>query len=428
MASNNMSRGDRTPDVLVVGGGPGGTATAHWLAQRGLDVIVAEKKSYPRTKTCGDGLTPRAIRQLIDMGYDFAIPELHRIEGLRAYAGELVIELPWPEHSIYPNWGAAIRRADLDMQVAALAEKQGAVIRQNTEAVPLVEDGDLVAVELRENGDPSVDAEVVVPRVTVIADGSLSRFGRELQTFRRRDYPYGLALRGYYASTNSADPFMESQLDIRDRQGMALPGYGWVFPLGDGTINVGVGVLSTFKGAKGVNTSRVMDAFVTGLPDHWGITEDGRLSKPVGGKLPMSFSVGPLIGKNWLLVGDAAGAINPFNGEGIDYAYETGRLAASVIAETIAADDLSRLHDYKQALEDEFLLYNKVARAFTVAIGNPFLMRALTRTGLRSRPLMEWVLKVMANLLEPEDAGMSERVYHMIERVVELGPEPLVRT
>ena len=274
MASNNMSRGDRTPDVLVVGGGPGGTATAHWLAQRGLDVIVAEKKSYPRTKTCGDGLTPRAIRQLIDMGYDFAIPELHRIEGLRAYAGELVIELPWPEHSIYPNWGAAIRRADLDMQVAALAEKQGAVIRQNTEAVPLVEDGDLVAVELRENGDPSVDAEVVVPRVTVIADGSLSRFGRELQTFRRRDYPYGLALRGYYASTNSADPFMESQLDIRDRQGMALPGYGWVFPLGDGTINVGVGVLSTFKGAKGVNTSRVMDAFrhrpARPLGDHGG--------------------------------------------------------------------------------------------------------------------------------------------------------------
>jgi geranylgeranyl reductase family protein len=416
------------PDVLVVGGGPGGAATAYWLARKGLSVLVAEKKSYPRDKTCGDGLTPRAVKQLLDMGFDFDVPELHRITGLRAYAGELRLELSWPEHSVYPNWGAVIRRADLDMQVAMLAEKQGAVIRQRTEAVAVVEDGLLTGTRLRQKDDSGlVDEVVVTPKVTVVADGSLSRFGRKLGTSRRKDYPYGLAVRGYYASPNSTDGFLESQLDIRDAEGHSLPGYGWIFPLGDGAINVGVGVLSTFKNGKGVNTSRVLDAYVAGLPPHWQVTANDQLSDPVGGKLPMSFSVGPKVGRNWVAVGDAAGAVNPFNGEGIDYAYETGRMVSDHIAEALAADDLTRLASYPQQLEDEYGAYHRVARAFSIAIGNPRLMRSLTRIGLRSKPLMEWVLKVMANLLEPDEIGLEERIYRMVERAVAVGPDPVVR-
>jgi len=415
-------------DVLIVGGGPGGAATAYWLAKAGVSVLVAEKKSYPRDKTCGDGLTPRAVKQLLDMGFDFDIPELHKIVGLRAYAGDLKLELPWPRHTIYPNWGAVIRRSDLDMQVAMLAEKQGAVIRQRTEASPVVVDGRLEAVALTtKDGGTVVETEEVRPRVTVIADGSLSRFGRALGTSRRKDYPYGLAMRGYYASPNSTDGYLESQLDIRDAEGRTLAGYGWIFPLGDGAINVGVGVLSSFKGWKDINTGRVLQAYVAGLPDYWQVTAEDAITEPVGGKLPMSFSVGPKVGRNWLTVGDAAGAVNPFNGEGIDYAYETGRMAAPIIAETLATGDMSLLRRYPQQLEDEYAAYHRVARAFAIAIGNPKLMRSLTRIGLRSRPLMEWVLKVMANLLEPEEAGMQERVYRAVEKVVAVGPEPLLK-
>jgi flavin-dependent dehydrogenase len=157
-----------SPQVLVVGGGPGGAAAAYWLARRGFEVVVVEKKTYPRDKTCGDGLTPRAIRQLLDMGFDFDRSDTHRIIGLRAFAGDLTIELPWPQHTVFPDWGATLRRADLDMEVVALAEKQGAVVRQGTEAVPIVEDGALVAVELRQKGAAS---EVVHPGYVVIADG-----------------------------------------------------------------------------------------------------------------------------------------------------------------------------------------------------------------------------------------------------------------
>ncbi len=415
------------PDVVVVGGGPGGAAAAYWLARKGASVLVVEKKSYPREKTCGDGLTPRAVRQLIDMGYDFDVPELHRVTGLRAYAGELTIELPWPKHTIYPDFGIVIRRADLDMHVARLAEKQGAVIRERTEAAPVLDDGRLRGVSLRATDAEDGDAEVLSPKVVVIADGSLSRFGRAMGAVRRRDYPYGLAVRGYHASPNSTDPMLESQLNIFDSEGRALPGYGWIFPLGDGTINIGAGVISSFKGWKDVNTSKVLDAYIAGLPAYWGVDGSSEITKPVGGKLPMSFSVSPKVGRNWLAVGDAVGAVNPFNGEGIDYAYETGRMAADIITEAIAADDLALLTRYGDALEDEYGDYHRVARAFVIAVGNPRVMRTLTRTGLRSRPLMEWVLKVMANLLEPEDHGMAERVFHAIEKMVKIGPEPLLK-
>jgi geranylgeranyl reductase family protein len=407
------------PDVLVVGGGPSGSAAAYWLARDGHDVTLVEKKEYPRDKTCGDGLTPRAILQLQQMGFDFGDAAFHKVTGLRSYAGDdLMLELAWPDHSRFPNWGGVIRRRDLDAQVARLAEAQGVTVRQHTTATPVVEDGRMAAVQLRtDEGD-----EVVHPRYVVVADGSLDRFGRSLGTNRRKDYPMGLAARGYYASPRSADGFLESQLDIRDRSGASMPGYGWIFPLGDGEVNVGVGLLSTFKRWKHVNTTKMMEDYVASAPEYWGLSDESKLSDPEGGKLTMSFSKGPLVGPNWLVVGDAAGSINPWNGEGISYAYETGRIAAGHVGEAIGAADPSLLARYPQHLEDEYGLYYKMARIFVKLIGNPPVMRTLAHTGLRNRPLMEWTLKVMANLLDEEDRHMGERVYAALAGVVRTLP------
>jgi len=411
MPSNTRSK----PDVLVVGGGPSGAAAAFWLARDGLEVVMVEKKRYPRPKTCGDGLTPRAILQLQDMGFDFGIPEFHKITGLRSYAGDrLMVELEWPEHSRYPSWGGVIRRRDLDLGVARLAEKQGVNVHEGTEASPVLDGGHLDGVTLRKDGE----TEVIEPKMVVIADGSLNRFGRELGITRRRDYPMGLAARGYYTSPRSTDRFLESQLDMRDETGASMPGYGWVFPLGDGEVNVGVGLLSTFKRWKHVNTSRMMEAYVRDAPSYWGLSDESKLSDPEGGKLTMSFSKGPLVGWNWVTVGDAAGAINPWNGEGISYAYETGRLAASYVSRAVGSGDNSVLQRYPQRLEDEYGLYYKMARIFVKAIGNPAIMRTLAHTGLRSKPLMEWTLKVMANLLDEDEKGMGERTYDALASIV----------
>jgi geranylgeranyl reductase family protein len=406
-------------DVVVVGAGPAGSAAAYWLARHGHSVTVIEKKSFPREKTCGDGLTPRSIYQLTDMGFDFDVGEFHKVTGLRSYAGnDLMIELAWPEHSIYPNWGGIIRRMDLDGRVAALAEKQGAIVRQGTEASPLLESGRLTGVNLSSVGEQ----ETLHPKVVVVADGSMTRFGRAMGTHRRRDYPMGMAARGYFSSARSDDAFMESQLDIRDANGDSMPGYGWVFPLGDGTVNVGVGLLSTFRQWKSINTTDMMAAYVESAPGYWGLSPQTALSKPRGGKLSMALSVGPYAGSNWVLVGDAAGAINPWNGEGIAYAYETGRMAAHHVHEALAADDLGLLQRYPQDLEDTYGLYYRMARIFVKAIGHPQVMWALAHVGLRSKPLMEWVLKVMSNLLEPEEQHIGERAYRMLERMVRMVP------
>ncbi|MEX1037671.1 MAG: geranylgeranyl reductase family protein [Acidimicrobiia bacterium] len=409
----------KSPSVLVVGGGPAGSAAAFWLASEGHEVTLVEKKEFPRDKTCGDGLTPRAILQMQDMGFDFDVAAFHRITGLRSYAGDdLMLEMEWPEHSRFPSWGGVMRRRDLDAQIATLAEKQGVVIKQKTTATPVIEDGQLVGAELASGGE----TEVVNPAVTIIADGSMNRFGRDLGASRRRDYPMGMAARGYFSSPMSKDPFLESQLDLRDRSGATMPGYGWVFPLGDGTINVGVGLLSTFSRWKHVNTTHMMNDYVATAPAHWELSEEAQLTRPVGGKLTMSFSKSPLVGSNWIAIGDAAGAINPWNGEGISYAYETGRIAAGHVGKAIANDDLGLLRRYPQHLEDEYGLYYKMARIFVKLIGNPPVMRTLAHTGLRNKPLMEWTLKVMSNLLDEDDKHMGERTYDALAAIVRTLP------
>ena len=413
----------RRHDVLVIGGGPAGASTAYWLAEAGHDVVIVEKKRFPREKTCGDGLTPRAVRQLADMGLADRLTDFHRYDGLRAVAHDITLELKWPEHPKYPSYGYVVRRRELDEMVADNAVKSGAMLRQGTEAVgPVLRDGMVTGAVIKDKERD--DTSEILARYVVIADGSLSRFGRALGTARNRNYPQGMAIRTYYESPLHADPWIESALDVRDRNGNSLPGYGWIFPVGDGTINVGVGLLSTFRDWKQVNTSHLMAEFAATAPAYWEIDPSSPTCAPTGGRIPMAGSVNPKVGPTWAVVGDAAGSVNPFNGEGIDYAYETGRMVAGLLDESLRSGNAMALQRYPHMLEAEYGLYFKVARLFTKLIGNPAVMKELTRVGMHSRSLMDWVLRIMANLLRPDELGPAEAAYKAAAAIVRFIPEP----
>ncbi len=416
---------------MIVGAGPAGSSCAYWLAEAGWDVAVLEKKQFPREKTCGDGLTPRAVRQLADMGLEDALSGAHPYAGLRSCGWGLVLEMPWPDHPSFPPYGYTITRHDLDGLVAERAAKAGAAVLQHTEALEPLFPGEAGTGTA---SLPECDGMVVRDlasgktreirgRYVVVADGSNSRIGRALGTSRRRGYPLGMALRGYYRSPRHDDPYIESHLDIRDARGEVVPGYGWIFPLGDGRVNVGVGLLSTEDRWKGVNTSRLMEAFVAGAPKSWGLSEETSCGPPTGGKLPMSLAVGPRTGPNLVVIGDASGAINPFNGEGISYGYETGRLAAASVSEALAGGGEDAIARYEERLADGYREYYRVGRAFVRLISNPTAMHWCVAAGMRSETFMSGLLRIMANLMRPGPPGPAEVGYDALVRIAELMPE-----
>ena len=249
------------------------------------------------------------MRQIADMGLEDSLAGAHRFGGLRAYGFGQKVELQWPKHPVFPSYGYTITRHDLDGLVAERASKAGATFWQGTEAVqPILADGSQPAgtddevlpiclgavVREKESGT----TREIRARYVVVADGSNSRFGRALGTSRQRGYPLGMALRGYYTSPRHDDAFIESHLDVRDANGEIVPGYGWIFPLGDGRVNVGVGLLSTDNRWKGVNTTKLMETFVKWAPESWGLSPETACGAPTGGKLPMGMAVGPHTGPN----------------------------------------------------------------------------------------------------------------------------------
>ena len=410
--------------MLVVGGGPSGSACAYWLASAGHDVVLLERKRYPREKTCGDGLTPRSVRQLEQMGLteELAVAG-HRYEGLRSHGFGRTLELTWPSHPELPGHGYVITRKDLDAIVAGRAAKAGAAVWERAEAAaPVLEDGLLRGALVTRKDAPGTAPVQLRARYVVVADGANSRFGRALGTTRNRSYPLGMAIRGYYRSPRHDERWIDSWLDIRDKAGNVLPGYGWIFPVGDGRVNVGVGLLSTFNQWKAVNTTHLMESFVELAPEQWDLRPGTACGPATGGRLPMGLSVGPHVGPTYLVAGDAGGTINPFNGEGIAYAYETGRMAADAVHLALASGDGMALRTYQDALRDRYGLYFRVARAFVHVIGHPELMRAMVSTGMRNRTLMEWVLRIMANILRPDELGPAEAAYRALASLARVVP------
>jgi menaquinone-9 beta-reductase len=384
-------------DIAVIGGGPAGAAVAIRAARAGARVVVVEKGPHGRDKICGDGLTPRAIAALNEL--EIPLDDAHRIAGLRMIAGKQVRELPWPDTGRFPNHGAVWPRRRLDAALIDAAVEAGADVRFETTGDPVVDDRTGRVTGIR-TSTGTIDADLVVA-----ATGAPGAVARALGADRDPNEPFGLAIRAYVESPRHADEHLEACLTIRDGHGTWVPGYGWMFPCGDGTVNIGVGALSTMKGFKRLNLNHLLDSYRGLVADSWQIGPN--LERPRAWRLPMSAV--KRHGPGWVAIGDAAGLVNPMNGEGIDYGLESGMLAADLFL----ADPATAPDRYDEQIGERFDGFLRTGRRFAFLIGHPRLMRTGLRCAVGTTKLADITLQVMGNLVDsqtPGAAGMTMRV------------------
>jgi menaquinone-9 beta-reductase len=416
-----------TADVIVVGAGPAGAATAFYLASAGLDVLVLEKSHFPREKVCGDGLTPRAVKALTAMGVPIAPGDgWLRNKGLRIIGGGGRIELPWPELSSYPGFGLVRTRLDLDQILARHAQQAGARLLEGVNVTgPLRDDrtGRVIGVtarqELAATGQRAA-ARAFTARVVVAADGNSSRLSVAMGLRKRDDRPLGVAVRSYYSSPRHDDDYLEAWLDLWDGDKL-LPGYGWVFGMGDGTSNVGLGLLNTSEAFGNIDYRALLRRWLAAMPAEWGLTEENR-SQPVrGAALPMGFNRTPHYTDGVLLAGDSGGMVNPFNGEGIGYALEAGEIAARTIVQALARPTAGGaeavLRTYPRQLKDAWGGYYTLGRTFVQMIGHPSFMRFATRHGVKRPYIMRFTMKLLGNLTETRGGDAVDRVLNAVSKM-----------
>jgi menaquinone-9 beta-reductase len=404
-------------DVLVVGAGPGGSAAAYHLARHGIDVTVVDKATFPREKVCGDGLTPRSVAAILHMGIDPDQPGFERVAGLRVHSRVATIDLPWPELSSWPGYGLVVPRLEFDALLCERARKAGARVMEGTEAVaPIREEGWVRGGLVRPSEDREAEPTEIRARFTVAADGAASRFAKGAGVERDGSRPLGIAARRYYRSTYDPRPWLESWLDLWEGD-MLLPGYGWLFPVEGGRLNLGAGLLNTFKHFKDVSAQRLFDAFAGMLPSTWEVDEDHADGPVLSGPLPMGVNRTPPAVPGLLLIGDAVGAVNPFNGEGIAYAIETGEMTADVIHEALVMDRPGIAMMYPTLLKERYGRYFSIGRGFARAVGKPAIMGRATKYMLPNPRVMGFAMRVMANLSDGRDGDAQDRLFYLLQRL-----------
>ncbi|MFN8156973.1 MAG: geranylgeranyl reductase family protein [Candidatus Nanopelagicales bacterium] len=394
-------------DVLVVGAGPGGSSAATHLARLGRDVLLADGAVFPRDKACGDGLTPRAVAELRTLKLDHVLEGGPVNNGLRGYGFGQALVLPWNGPHL-PKHGSAIARTVLDNALRDAALDAGATGLDGHRAVDVeLTGGRLTGVVLRSKSG----TVVVEPQHVIVADGGKSHLGRILGRQWHQETVYGVASRAYATSTNADDPWITSHLELRDESGRMMGGYGWVFPLGDGMVNVGAGTLATKKRPANINLKKLTEEYARQRRDEWQL---GELSGYGSAPLPMGGAVSGVAGPNWMLIGDAAACINPLNGEGIDYALETGRLAAEHLISRGPLADLTT--SWAEELYAEYGDAFSIARRLGLLITHERLLAMSGPIGMRSHAIMSVAFRVMGNLVTPEDRDAVARVWRLAGR------------
>lgn len=385
-------------DVAVVGAGPSGSAAAIHAARAGWEVALIDAAEFPRDKTCGDGLTPRAMHQLDLLG--IKVNPTYRNQGLKLHGYGGSVTAPWPD--TYPSAeGTALPRTLFDAQLRQAALDHGVTAIHGSATKPELDGNRLTSFQV---GDDTIQA-----KWTIVADGVRSTFGKQLGRTWHQGEVFGIAARSYADSTHASEPWMHSHVELNDESGTVQPGYGWIFPLGEelGQVNIGLGALSTSQRPARINTKKLLQHYAAQQREAWGL---GEIEKVASALLPMGGAVSNVAGANWMLIGDAAACVNPLNGEGIDYGLETAQLAVEMLDErdfTLLWPETLRAH-YGEA----FLLARTAARLLTYPQFLPFAGPVALR-GPVGKALMPAAARLMGNLITDDDRDLIARAWRL---------------
>lgn len=423
------SPSDRAADVIVVGAGPAGSSATHHLARLGVDVLLLERNELGRDKVCGDGLTPSAVAELARMGVDTT--GWQRNVGLRVIGGGHRLHFPWPEEPSLPSYGLARPRAQLDRDLAEHAVGSGARLATGvTVTGPVVSpSGRVTGVEVRPTARataPGVTSPTALSAPLVIdAGGVAARLATAVGRHKDQRRPLGVAVRAYFRSPRATDSWMESQLELWDGAPGAsdlLPGYGWVWSVGDGMVNVGLGSVSSRAATTKIDYRAAFARWMQSTPPDWGFSEDNQVGRLASAALPMAFNRKPHYADGLMLLGDAGGMVSPFNGEGIAQALMSGRLAADCAAaarvRSTASGREQALSQYPAAMRAELGGYYTLGRVFVSLIEHPEVMRICTRYGLPRTRLMRLVTKLLSDGWERRGGDAVDHVIQLLTRMV----------
>jgi geranylgeranyl reductase family protein len=402
-------------DVAVVGAGPGGSAAAYYLAKRGLGVLLLDRAEFPRDKTCGDGLTPRAVGVLEDMGLLSDLSRAGReINGVEIHAPDgfaIAAALPRRPGGAAPM--LVVPRLVLDDMVRERAVRGGAHFESGVLVTGIERAGSGVVVRGLKDGR----ALQIRARMAVVATGAAVPLLVRLGLLRRTPRMM-LAARAYFEGVRG----LSDRIQIRfDR--VPLPGYGWVFPLSPAAANIGAGFFPPVRSAKRSpsNPQAVFNRFVGGGALH-GLLDGGRRIGPIKGyPLRVDFPAGPVYGEGVLLVGEAAGLVNPLTGEGIDYALESAQIAADYAGRALlsAGERGGGGHpEYERVLRARFEGLFVLCRRLRDATAHALLLNRMARIASRRDDLKMLLVGIVLGTRELPAHLSARTVLHKVYSLI----------
>lgn len=386
-------------DIAIVGAGPAGSAAAYFLAAHGFNVALIDKARFPRDKTCGDGVSPRALHVLNQIGVlDDLKARAHTVNKLDLYAPDgtlCVADVPRMEG--FPHYTLIAPRFVLDDCIRRRALEAGAK-PVHADVIDVIRDGArIVGVQTR-GGD-------IRAKLTVIATGAATRLLEQCGLLRRKPVLM-VAARQYFSDL----PLQSDHLEFYFND-VVLPGYGWLFPTSSSTANIGIGYL----GGQAASPRSLLEKM---LSQHPRVSQLVKHAKPggviKGYPLRVDFHDSEVMVDGALGIGEAIGLVNPFTGEGIDYALESGQIAAECIAR---AADLSPngLRHYPQVLDARFKHMFRIITQMRNIFYNTFMLNRLFGRGATNRHLRETIMDICFGESDPLNAFTPTMLWEMLK-------------